>query len=225
MRSLLLVMMLAATGCELFFEDGGNSRCSAEDLPSNAVARSLPIPLRDPERLTCQSFGGGGTCDPACGACSELDDSPPPRAIPSWGVCASGCEALDEGACAASPMCRVVLDARCAISQDCDTDFLGCFAIDSAPDATVDCVGARDGWTCSRSASCTALHVSEPCAIDTQCERAFALCVPEGRSPGRCHEQPLCDAVGPSCPANTKAGVANGCFTGACIPLALCEPR
>jgi hypothetical protein len=55
------------------------------------------------------------------------------------------------------------------------------------------------------------------------CNRQFAVCVPEGQSPGKCSGPVTCDATGPSCPSNTTPGILNGCFTGACIPLSLCE--
>lgn len=221
-----IAALVASTGCDLFFDGGGRrpDRCEvlAEGAIDDGTAEVAPAPLRDPERLTCEAFGGG--CDPECGPCPETAVALAP--IPSWGVCGSPCEALGEAACAASPECRVVRDARCTIWADCTTDFIGCFPIDGAPDPEVDCFAARDGWTCSRSAACTALHEQTPCPLstDAQCPRPFALCVPEGADPGRCHEEALCDVPTPSCPSGTTPGVANGCFTGACIPLELCEP-
>jgi hypothetical protein len=118
-----------------------------------------------------------------------------------------------------------VRDAKCAIAGNCTTDFVGCFPIDGAPDPSVQCFTATSGWDCSRNAACSALHRPEsPCGLDGICPRDFALCVPEGRSPGKCHAQALCDAVGPACGPNATAGIENGCFTGACIPNDLCEP-
>jgi hypothetical protein len=225
MRLLTLAAVLALPGCMTFFDDGGKRppRCDLAETQTGEVA-SLPAPLRDPERLTCQQLGGG--CDPACGPYAETtkqnaDIAPPP----SWGVCGSSCETLGETACAASAECRVVKDARCAISGNCVTDFLGCFPLDTAPDPTVDCFAARDGWTCSRSAACTALHDTAADCPDTgePCPRPFGLCVKEGSGPGHCHDDAVCDSAGPNCPQGTTAGVGNGCYTGACIPLSLCE--
>jgi len=219
MRSLpLLVMLLGFSGCMIFFDDGGK-RPPVCDLAEPA---SLPAPLRDPERLTCEQLGGG--CNPDCGPCAE--DIAARAPLPTWGVCGSTCETLDETACAASTACRVVKDARCMISGNCVTDFAGCFPIDGAPDPSVDCFAARDGWTCSRSAACSALHDTAADCPDTgePCPRPFALCVKEGSGPGHCHDDAVCDSAGPSCPQGTTASVANGCYTGACIPLSLCEP-
>lgn len=226
MRSLPLLILLGTSGCMIFFDDGGK-RPPVCDLAESGGAEpaSLPAPLRDPERLTCEQFGGG--CDPACGPCPETTKGADLAPLPSWGVCGSSCEALGETACAASTECRVVKDARCMIgSGACVTDFVGCFALDSAPDPSVDCFAARDGWTCSRSAACTALHDTAVSCPDNgeQCARPFALCVQEGTGPGHCRDDATCERVAPSCPAGTTPGVANSCYTGACIPLALCEP-
>ena len=223
MRTVILAAAtLFTSGCLLFFDDGGK-RPPQCDLATSG-AESQPAPLRDPESLTCNSFGGD-TCDPACGPC-PLSDVAALSPIPSWPMCGSACESLNESACAASAECRVVKDARCVIGEDCVTDFVGCFPIDNVQDPTVDCFAARDGWTCSRSAACTALHDRRsPCpANDDTCSRPFGLCVPEGKSPGVCHEQATCDVPSPNCRAGTTPGVANGCYTGACIQFSLCEP-
>ncbi len=221
MRSLLLSLLLGLSGCLLFFDDGGHrpDQC----LTPETGAPIAQLPLRNPDTLECQAFGGG--CDPACGPCppqTQTDLAP----LPSWGVCGSSCETLSESQCATASECRVVRDASCAVSGTCTTDFIGCFPVDGAVDPSVDCFHATSGWDCSRSAACTALHRQDPCplATDAPCPRDFALCVPEGASPGKCHAEALCDIAQPACPPNTTAGVANGCYTGACIPNDLCEP-
>src|SRR5436190_20794625 len=143
-----LAVLVFVPGCLLFFDDGGKrppDDCTFEgDTRGNAEGVSQP--LRDPERLTCQEFGGG--CDPSCGPCPA---AAPSIAFPSWGVCGSSCEQLTEAACAAAAECRVVRDARCAVSGTCETDFVGCFPVDTAPDTSVDCFRATTGWECSRS--------------------------------------------------------------------------
>jgi hypothetical protein len=176
---------------------------------------------RNPQDLTCQNFGGGPICDPECGPCPLGTDLAP---IPSWGVCGSACELQDESSCAADPSCRVVKDARCAIDGTCLTDFIGCFPTDQQQIADLDCKTA-DAQTCSESSTCTAFHRNDPCglAVDGPCPREFAMCMPEGQAPGRCFDPVSCDSVGPACGPNETPGIANGCFTGACIPQDLCE--
>lgn len=212
----LLSMILAlAPGCALVFDDGG----SGDDvcLAGAPEPASLPAPQRDPETLTCQSFGGGG-CVPECGPCPAVAVDLAP--IPTWGFCNGACEALSESACAAEAGCRVVKDAACAVSGACPA-FLGCFPTDQLADPSIDCFAARDGFTCSRNAACTAYHRATQLAI-AEVERPFAMCAPEGRSPGSCSGQVVCTRVAPTCPTGTTPGIASGCYTGACIPLDLC---
>jgi hypothetical protein len=218
MRSIVIAVVMFSSGCALFFDDGGKRPPRCLDEATDEIAE--PAGLRDPEQLTCTSFGPG--CDPECGPCPEQTSLAP---IPSWGVCGSVCEGMDETSCAAAAECRVVRDARCAIDGNCETDFIGCFPTDTFIDMTVPCLSIHDGWACSRNPTCSALHTRASCPspFHPACVQPFGLCVPEGTSPGRCHDPIICAAPGPACPANTTPGVANGCFTGACIPLALCE--
>jgi hypothetical protein len=224
MRTFALVAITVLSGCNLFFDDGGKRPIECTDVAtSKAEPDSEPAlpPLRDPDHLSCQSFGGS-TCNPECGECPPQSDLAP---IPTWGVCGSFCESLTESDCAASSECRVVKDAACMISEDCITDFMGCFPIDTTPDPNVDCFAARDGWTCSRSAACSALHERGSCPSPDHpaCSRLFATCVPEGESPGKCHDPVVCDKAPPACQNGTLPGVANGCYTGGCIPFSVCE--
>jgi hypothetical protein len=189
-----------------------------------AEPAALVAPQRNPDTLTCQAFG---LCNPECGPCPLAAEGPPEETapIPSWGFCGSTCESLPEAACAQDPACRVVKDAACAVSGDCATDFLGCFPTDQFADPEADCFAARDGFACSQSAACTAYHRSFGSALSTP-ERAqpFAMCAPEGKSPGACFGQVTCRAVAPACPSSTTPGIENGCYTGACIPLDVCGP-
>ena len=213
--SLLALGAALVPGCLLFFDDGGKSRCErlAELTAELSIAEQ-----RNPHTLVCEAHGGPPTCVPGCGAdCPTIDPAP----APTWGVCGDACEALGESACEAEPSCRVVKDAWCAIAGDCLTDFLGCFPVDMVPDDEVDCFAA-DAFACSRSAACTALHRDNSC-LSPPCAREFVLCMPEGGTPGSCFEPAACRALPPPCRDGTTPGVANGCWTGACIPNDLCE--
>lgn len=177
-----------------------------------------PAPLRNPDTLTCDSFGS--YCDPSCGPCPAIAELAP---IPSWPTCFGPCDGKAQAVCETDPQCRVVNDANCEIGRDCLTNFIGCFPIDTVPNTSIDCFTA-DAWDCSRSNECTALHSYDVCGTDAECSRPFELCVPEGTSPGLCYEAVTCRAVAPSCPSGTTPGVSAGCYTGACIPHDLCEP-
>jgi hypothetical protein len=220
MRYLFLLALILGSvpGCVLVFDDnhGDDDVCLA-GAPEPAA---LPAPQRNPETLTCESFGGGGGgCPIGCGPCAEAP-SPP---IPSWGACNGACESLSESECGQAAGCRVVKDAVCAVRGGCFTDFVGCFATDRITDPAVDCFDALDGSSCSRNAECTAYHRVTPAAI-AQDARPFALCTPRGKSPGTCHGRVTCTAQAPACPTGMRAGVAAGCYTGSCIPLDICEP-
>jgi hypothetical protein len=223
MRSLVALLALSLSGC-LLFSDGGGKSC---DLPLAEEADAI-APLRNPQTLTCDSFGG--TCNPECGPCPAEPQGPRNEdvaalaPIPSWGSCGSFCDTLGEGSCASDPACRVVKDIHCAIGGNCLTDFLGCFPTDQNIDQLVSCLDARDGETCSRNPGCTAFH-RQGSALRTSPQQVqeFVVCMPEGRSPGRCFDVAGCDAAPPECPVGTVAGVENSCWSGACIPEDLCE--
>ncbi|HWO19049.1 MAG TPA: hypothetical protein VNO30_09735 [Kofleriaceae bacterium] len=216
--ALLAMFLVLISGC-MFVFDGreGDDDCL---LAEPALA---PAPLRNPETLRCESFGGGGGCDPACGPCPALDLAP----IPSWGSCGSSCEALSESACASTVGCRVVKDAACAVSGTCTSDFLGCFPTDQGTITDLGCFDAHDGWACSQIPDCVAYHrISGATSGFTSPERLlpFAMCAPEGKSPGSCYAAVTCDRAAPACPTQTTPGIANGCYTGGCIPTDLCGP-
>lgn len=220
MRSLgLVAFAFLLSGCFIIFDGAGDDD---KDCPL-VEPTAPPQAQRNPDTLRCETFGGP-YCDDRCGVCPEAT-SPvtaiPP--LPSWGVCGDPCEQLGQEACAADPACRVVLDAGCAIQGNCLTDFIGCYPTDTATDTSIDCFTA-DAWQCSRNNECTAMHSAWTC-LDEACPQAFALCVPEGSYPGTCWDEVACRAEPPSCPSGTTPGIANACYTGACIPLALCGPQ
>lgn len=221
LRLALLVGSLGLSGCFFVFgDDGGDDDCLIAEPAYD------PAPLRNPDTLACESFGGG--CDPSCGPCPGVAERVAPTPpLPSWNYCGHRCEGLTESACAADAECRVVKDVRCSIWMDCETDFMGCFPTDTVPDQSIDCARTFDAWECSRSSACTAFHYgiggsarSEPTQL-----HPFATCMPEGSSPGTCWDPVACDAAPPACPEGTTPGIANLCYTGGCIPVDACEPR
>jgi hypothetical protein len=222
MRCLFLVACLVLPAC-LFTEHGtgGDDDDDCLEVPTGAEdLASEPAPQRNPEQLTCESFGGF-PCNPDCGPCPLGGEESQPAV--SWGFCGSFCEGLDEKSCEVDPGCRVAKDVACAVSGTCETDFVGCFPTDQFT-TTVACTQALDGQTCSQDPACTAFHRNDPCPLDAPCPLQFAFCLPEGQGPGKCFEQAACERLPPQCPSGTVAGVANGCFTDACIPEDLCEP-
>lgn len=208
---LIAVAVVCVAGCMFVFdnEGGDDDVCNLDEEP--------PLLLRNPEMLTCDSFGPG--CHPSCGPCPQFVTSP----VPNWGACNSTCERLDEIACARNSQCRVVKNANC-IGGVCGPNFLGCFpTMPNPPERVVDCFAARTGEECSASNACTAWHRVDP-ALAPQQTREFALCAPEGVAPGSCSGEVICDRLPVACPSTHVPGIANGCYTGACIPKDLCGP-
>jgi len=221
-------IVIALSGCFIYFEDDEDvPNCPLAEPASGPGASIAPIELRNPDDLTCRAFGY--PCDPACGPCPAVDESPSiahSQPLPSWGYCESSCEGLGETACAARSDCRVVKDAFCAFEGVCITDFVGCFPTDQQVDTTVSCTGA-DAWACSRNPDCAAWHDPPECppnALVEDCPRSFVLCTPEGTHPGSCFGEVACDEAPPACPSGTTPGISGACYTGACIPLDRCGP-
>lgn len=221
----LATALVLVSGCMLVFDgrgsdgddvsDGGGDECL---VPRPATPPALT--LRNPDTLDCETWTGG-SCNPECGPCPAIAPSLPP---PSWGFCGSRCEALSETDCAMAPECRVVKDAVCALSGACNDDFLGCFPTDQFTDSMIDCFTARDAQSCSRNPACTAFHRNFQTIEPPGPVRTFAMCAPEGKSPGTCHGQVTCTRPAPGCPPNARPGIDAGCYTGTCIPVDVCEP-
>jgi hypothetical protein len=93
--------------------------------------------------------------------------------------------------------------------------------------------------TCVPNADCAAVqcetgsHCEESC-VTPVCDpgpnagvcaplTCVAECVPNALDPGDCYGAVACDAAPPACPAGTTPGVANGCWTGYCIPTSQCS--
>jgi hypothetical protein len=83
------------------------------------------------------------------------------------------------------------------------------------PDATCGTLDCGPGYVCAEQCP-PPLSDAGPCK---------ATCVPTNQDPGQCYGTVLCNTAPPACPANTTPGVASGCYTGFCIPVADCSPH
>jgi hypothetical protein len=64
------------------------------------------------------------------------------------------------------------------------------------------------------------------CAMECSSGTCYPACIPSNNGgPGDCYGMVTCNIAPPQCPANTVAGVANGCWTGYCIPQSACGPN
>jgi hypothetical protein len=79
--------------------------------------------------------------------------------------------------------------------------------------ATVDC---GVGYVCAEQCDGGMMSLVGSCT---------ATCVPISNDPGECTGAITCTTPPPQCPANSTAGIANGCYTGYCIPNADCLPH
>lgn len=209
MRLLLLASPLLLSACLFVFP--------GDDEPPVCQVDEAPIaPYRNPNTLACESLGGGGGgCYPSSGAA--------PQAFPSWPLCGHPCDSLDEGSCIGTPGCRAAYDHACVTGQGNCTSlqpFLGCYPVDTSGPIAGSCLGL-DAFECSQHDDCGALYRQERGGL------SFAECAPErGRPWGTCRGDVRCDLAPPVCPVGSTPGIANGCYTGVCIPLERCEePR
>jgi hypothetical protein len=160
------------------------------------------------ERYSCVPDGTGGGCqrDADCGSgyfCDELA-----------GVCRWG------GSCGSA--------GQCEPGHECNPTRRTCEPI-----------GCTDDEQCPQGAYCeqnrgecvaTGTCDGGSCPDGHQCDSARNTCVPctgsscgGSKDPGSCNGAVTCGDAPPVCPSGTVPGIADGCYTGFCIPLAACD--
>lgn len=180
MVRLVVALALAATGCSLYFPDGGEGTPDAH-CNLDGGSPDADLGLRNPDNLRCEAFGRPGECDPACGPC-PLSDNADQAPLPPWGECGGRCDGLTEPACLVDVECRAAYDYNCYTGTGpCTsfTPFLGCFSL-SRWAAAGACEGL-DSWSCSGRSDCVALH-QEVCDPSGQCWPQFVTCTSENRA-------------------------------------------
>jgi len=187
-----------AAGC--YCADGvcvENGFCSTDaDCPDGFVCD---------DRASCVPEGSGGMCesDADCPYGSYCDEASG-VCVGSWTCttddeCGPGYECDDRGTCIPTP---------CTSDDQC---FTGCYC-------------DEESGQCVETGTCT---TDDECGADMVCDTDRSTCVPCDdilcpTDPGNCYEEALCDMVAPTCPGGTLPGVKDGCYTGFCIPEALC---
>src|ERR1051326_8937654 len=100
MRIVAYAWLLAAmSACTLYFDHGKN-KCD-QVAAGTAAGEIAQQEQRYPDNLSCQTFGSPDQCDPDCGPCPVFERPEAVPAPPSWGVCGSPCDSLDETSCTA----------------------------------------------------------------------------------------------------------------------------
>ncbi|MEO6775511.1 MAG: hypothetical protein ABI467_21295, partial [Kofleriaceae bacterium] len=119
------------------------------------------------------------------------------------------------GSCVAETHSGCGVDIGCPMGSHCEQQCEPCNSMGCqdacnptcVPDTGCDQIDCGAGYECVESCTGTTCGVA---------------CVPSGHDPGQCTGQLSCNHAPPTCPANTTAGIANGCWTGYCIPNAAC---
>lgn len=216
----LVVTLLVVPACQLYFTGGDD----ADDDPCDRLVGQPAFSQRlvNPETLACQTFTQP-TCDDQCGPC-------PGGAIyiPPWGECTSPCVGLSETACMADSQCRVARSYGTYYeNQSSIDDFMGCYPLNTGPSPDVERCEGLDAEQCAWQSDCSSLYEGAPGQCNAFAPEAcfgaqFRECITETRTdPGECVPA-ACRSLPPACPSGTTPGVANGCWTGACIPNAYC---
>lgn len=162
------------------------------------LAGDVAFALRDPSTGQCESFGGG---------CRGIP-------YPDWASCNGSCEQLGEAACLRTADCRAIYAGSAQLHS-----FIACWGTaPSSHQAGGDCT-KLDPYQCSEHDDCSALF-----AEDKTPPMTWVSCLAERAllDPGTCDGQVLCRAQPPACPGGTVPGIANGCYSGYCIPSPAC---
>ncbi len=218
MRFALIATLAILPACQIYFNgDDDDDPCDRPIIQEGYSHR-----LVNPDTLACQTFTQPG-CDEACGPC-------PAGAIyvPPWGECSSPCVGLSESACLADDQCRVARSYNDYYAPySTADDYMGCYPLNTGPAPDVERCEGLDAEQCAWQSDCSALYDGAPGQCNAfapeQCIGAqFKECITETRTEaGECVGA-SCRQAPPSCPSGTTPGVANGCYTGACIPFQFC---
>lgn len=121
-----------------------------------------------------------------------------------------------------NPTCETI---DCGPGSHCEER---CFPCDPMPGDTM-CANTCDVQCVpDENPSCATVDCAPNTICVEQCDPnrgCFPVCVPVNPDPGSCTGDVYCFAMPPACPANTTPGIANGCWTGYCIPNAECGPN
>lgn len=217
--------------------------------PSTGNCQFDPQPCPDDCPCPAEDLGApilaGPSCDGACEGLDEssclatsgchaeyLDVSDGTNSFIGFGACwdiqplpiveGGGCSGLDAFTCAEHDDCSTL------IKQDADGNVFFSQCQDEQPGgdvcAGVDC-GA--GQHCeSECFPCDPPAGDDAYGCDNTCEPVCVADPPPPNDPGTCDGEVWCDVAAlPACPDGTTPGIANGCYTGYCIPLADCDPK
>jgi len=188
-------------------DDVQNDDCMTVAVPASAY-------YRDPSNGACINEGGGS----ACGCGEPCVGTAPGGTYAIWGACNTTCDALDETTCIATTGCHAAYVETVLGAPLSTHAFYGCWAV--APpggDVPYECTGL-DAQACSTRDNCSMVYTGYQ-GVPQSFERCFDETT---TAPGQCTGTLQCGISPPTCPVSTTPGIANGCWTGFCIPNAQC---
>jgi len=235
------MLLVLFAGCGLTTGDDGDDVC-------NEAGGADQTGFRQPETGTCVFET---TCTTGCPCPGTAGGPSDGTAVEEGGECSGPCTALGESACLASSQCHAAylanesgssmfwgcwdiapqqpessgscdgLDAySCIVDPSCTSTYT------SGPDGTTfaACSANGSGSSCG-GVTCSA---GDHCEVECPpCNSAGCICgptcVPDDQGPGDCYSPVTCNSAPPQCPSGTLPGVADGCWSGYCIPTAQCE--
>lgn len=210
----LLALLTLASACSLYTGNGDDTKC--------AGAGAEPVEVQmliDPSSNQCETFESGVGGDCGCLPCDIGSGSQTSPGPDDWAECSSTCSALAEAACEATSGCHATYE-----STPAGTMYWMCDAAAPLTGATAAC-STLDALDCSMRDDCTATFLEQD-ANGPNPTWSFESCGNEVSlmDPGSCTGVIACRSAEPACPPGTIAGIANGCYTGYCIPQSDCGP-
>jgi hypothetical protein len=161
-------------------------------------------------------FGDRDSSDPAHGG-----GNPPGFDCKDDANCAAGCFCSERGICTEAGFCGK--DSDCGNGFHCDVARSSCIPNPACTQNDQCAQGAMcDGKSCVKTCSCT----SDMEAISQGagwCDEARATCMPGLDPKGACTGEVTCATAPPKCTEGNVALVKDGCFTGECRAIAVCE--
>ena len=206
--------------CEYFGGGGGGGCCGSGCTYNDGTAPGQADPNWGQCNSACDALDENSCiettgCHAAYLAKTEGETGPTTTSfLGCWATAQSGatlppttCAGLDAQTCSERDYCSMVYTSNMVSAQQ----FGSC--IDEAQRGCGVDIGCPTGSHCEQQCTtCNSMGCQDTCA---------PTCVPDAGW-GECTGQVLCNMGPPSCPANTTAGIANGCWTGYCIPNAAC---
>ncbi len=153
-----------------------------------------------------------------------------------------GCWATAPNYLSSMQACDTLYAETCTMRDDCSPLYANSwsYARESPPEpqpqrsflscrAEVATAGCYSDDDCGEGFDCTADTECLPppgCGPGMDCPAVcYGTCVASEPPPlpGNCYTLNVCEEEPPACPEGTLPGIANGCWTGYCIPLSACE--